>query len=127
MHNKKPIFLIILSFFCGYVFHALYSVDDFFPDPLLADYMGYDLGKRVFVFDVDRYGKEEIPFADLGITGVNAELYDTVFRLNKNRIMVTQFEKNKKWVFYLAKHGELQKLNTILLDLIGDQTLPENL
>lgn len=126
MRNKKNIPLIIFSFLCGYAFPSLSSLDEFFADPVAAFYMGYDASKKVFLFDVDQYGKEEIPFADLGIAGNNAELYDTILQLNKYELMATQYVKNKKWDLYLAKHGGIQKLNSILLDLIGDQTIWED-
>lgn len=95
MPNKRPIFLSILSFL-RVCFSCPFLGYDFFPDPLFAGYRGFDSRKKVFVLDVDQYGKKEIPFADLSFTGVNAELYDTVFRLNKNRIMVAQYEKTQK-------------------------------
>lgn len=116
VHDRKFIIYILIytiGVFCvGYYTYSIKNKLEFwFDEPLEATYIGNDVEKEEFIFEVFRYGKMSVPYKTFSANQQTANIIDALLEFNKISFVVYP-SNNGVMKVYIAYSNKSLLLNS---------------
>lgn len=108
----------LLLFLGAFLYKHRTDIFFYFDPPLEAEYVMHDAQNRSFVFSVFRYGRIDLPYAELGANPANAHIIDALLASNKISY-VAILNKHHGCDIYLAYSGKEVLLNALLRSIFA--------